>query len=126
MTAMCGVKLIDRENIKELMDMLGLKETVNGLARANGVRWYAHVLRRDEDDILQKALKFKVNGGQRKRKCSKVIWEIGEEGDEKSWVEERRGYRSSSMEERSESGCCGRGTSGHPCQRGKTGFKLDR
>ena len=32
----CGVKL---------MDMLGLKEAVGKLARANGVRWYGHVLR---------------------------------------------------------------------------------
>ena len=28
--------------------MLGLKETVVQMAKANGVRWYRHVLRRDD------------------------------------------------------------------------------
>ena len=47
------------------MDILGLKETVDGLAIANPVRWYGHVLRRDDDDVLEIALDFEVN---RKRK----------------------------------------------------------
>ena len=33
---MCGVKLEDKRNTEELMDMLGLKEAANNLARANG------------------------------------------------------------------------------------------
>ena len=28
--------------------MLGLKETVVQMAKVNGVRWYGHVLRRDD------------------------------------------------------------------------------
>ena len=32
--------------------MLGLKETVDWLAIVNGVRWYAYVLRRDENIVL--------------------------------------------------------------------------
>ena len=36
--AMCGVKLVDKRNTEELMDMLGLKEVADKLARANGVR----------------------------------------------------------------------------------------
>ena len=36
--AMCGVKLVDKRNTEELMDMLGLKEAADKLARANGVR----------------------------------------------------------------------------------------
>ena len=34
------------------MDMLGLKETIDRLATENGVRWYGHVLRRDDDSVL--------------------------------------------------------------------------
>ena len=45
---MCGVKLVDKRNTVELMDMLGLKEAADKLARANGVRWYGHVLRQLE------------------------------------------------------------------------------
>ena len=54
--AMCGVKLVVKNNSRELMDMLGLKETIDGLARANAVRWFGHVLRKDEEIFLKKAL----------------------------------------------------------------------
>ena len=36
------------------------------MAQANGVRWYGHVVRRDEESILKKAMMLQVNG-QRKR-----------------------------------------------------------
>ena len=45
---MCCVKLVDKTNTMELMDMLELKETTDMLVRANGVRWYDHVLRQPE------------------------------------------------------------------------------
>ena len=48
------------------MEMLGLKETVVQVAKANGVRWYGHVLRRDDGHVLRKALEFEVKG-KRKR-----------------------------------------------------------
>ena len=44
------------------MEMLGLKEKVVQMARANGVRWYGHVLRRDDGHVLRKALEFEVKG----------------------------------------------------------------
>ena len=56
--AMCVVKLVHKRNTVELMDMLGLKEAADKLARANGVRWYGHVLRQPEKDVLI----HKVNG----------------------------------------------------------------
>ena len=39
MRSMCGVKLVDRKKMVELMEMLGLKETLDRMAKANGVRW---------------------------------------------------------------------------------------
>jgi len=60
--AMCGVKLMDRTITEELMGMLGLPHTVDMLARANGVHWYGHILRRDDDRVLRRALDFKVTG----------------------------------------------------------------
>ena len=48
-TAMCGQKVVDSKTTEEQMDMLGLKETIDRLATANGVRWYGHELRRDDD-----------------------------------------------------------------------------
>ena len=42
------------------MSLLGLKDNLDGLAKATGVRWYGHVLRRDNDDVLKRALNFEV------------------------------------------------------------------
>ena len=53
MGAMCGVKIIEKRSQK-LMSLLGLKDTLDGLAGATGVRWYGRVLRR--------ALDFEVVG----------------------------------------------------------------
>ena len=59
--AMCGVKLVDKKNTEELIDMLGLKEVADKLARTNSVRWYGHVLRRPEEDVLMKAMVHEVD-----------------------------------------------------------------
>ena len=32
------------------------------MTKVNGVRWYGHVLRRDDGHVLRKALEFKVKG----------------------------------------------------------------
>ena len=66
MRSMCGVKLVDRKKMEKLMEMLSLKETFDRIAKANGVRWYEHVIRRDDDNILKKAMMLEVNG-KRKR-----------------------------------------------------------
>ena len=52
MRAMCGVRLIEKRRSQELTSLLGLKDTLNEIARASGVRWYGHVLRRDNGDVL--------------------------------------------------------------------------
>ena len=60
--AMCGAKLMEKKRTEDLMEMLGLKEAVVQMARANGVKWYRHVLRRDDGHVLRKALEFEVKG----------------------------------------------------------------
>ena len=52
--AMCGVQLIDRKRSTDVMFMLGLNETMDQLAMANSVRWYGHVLRREDGHVLRK------------------------------------------------------------------------
>ena len=42
--------------------MLGLNDTINQLPMANFVRWYGHVLRREDDHVLRRALDFEVEG----------------------------------------------------------------
>ena len=55
------------------MEMLGLTETLDRMAKANRVRWYGHVIRRNDDDIslLKKAVMLEVNW-QRKRAWPKM------------------------------------------------------
>ena len=57
---------MEKKRTGDLMEMLGLKETVVQMAKPNGVRWYGHVLRRDDGHVLRKALEFEVKG-KRKR-----------------------------------------------------------
>ena len=65
-------KLRDRKESEELMDRLGLKETADRLAKANGVRWYGHVLRKEKDDALRRALAFEVEGSRRRGRPKKT------------------------------------------------------
>ena len=58
---MSGVKLVDKRNTEELIDMLRLKEAADKLARANGVKWYG-ALGQPEEDVLMKALVHEVDG----------------------------------------------------------------
>ena len=46
--AMSGVKLLDQRNSEELMDMLGIKESLDRMAKACSIRWYGHVLRKED------------------------------------------------------------------------------
>ena len=73
MRAMCVQKVVDRKTTEGQMDMLGLKETIDLLVTANGVRWYGHVLRRDDDSVLRVALDLEVSE-KRKRGRPKKTW----------------------------------------------------
>ena len=63
--------------------MLGLRETAVQMAKANGVRLYGHVLRRDDGHVLRKALEFEVRG-KRKRGRPKKTWKAQGEKESKS------------------------------------------
>jgi len=66
------------------MEMLGLNETLDKMAIASGVRWFGHVLRRDENDVLREALQFEVDGrrgddqeihgkSKSRKKCKRLV-----------------------------------------------------
>ena len=42
--------------------MLGLRETIDRLATANGVRLHEHVLRKDDNSVLRVGLDLEVSG----------------------------------------------------------------
>ena len=60
------------------MSMLGLKDTLDGPARASGVQWYGHVLKRDNGNVLRRALDFEV-AGRRGRGSLNMMWKRQEE-----------------------------------------------
>ena len=62
------MQLKDGKRSTDLMFMLGLKETIDQLAMANSVRWYGHVLRREDGHVVRRALDFEVEGQLKKRR----------------------------------------------------------
>ena len=57
--AMCRVNLLDRRNSEKLMDTSGIKESLDRIAKASSImRWYGHVLRKEDENVIVKALKF--------------------------------------------------------------------
>ena len=62
MRAICGAKLVDKRNTEELMDMFELKKASDKLARVNGVRWYGHIVKQPEEDVLMRPMVHEVDG----------------------------------------------------------------
>ena len=77
MRTMYGQKIIDKKTTEEQMNMLGLKETLDWFATANGIRSHGHALRWDADSVLKVALDSEVN--QEKAKTTKNHEEVEEE-----------------------------------------------
>ena len=73
--AMYVVQLKDRKISTDLMFMLGVRKTIHQLAIANSVRWYGHVLRREDGHVLRRAFDFEVEG-QRKKGRQERKWKM--------------------------------------------------
>jgi len=57
---MCGVKLKDRLPSKELRERLGIDDIALVFLQQNRLRWYGHVLRKDDDDWVKKCREYEV------------------------------------------------------------------
>ena len=75
---MCGIKLKDRLPSKELRERLGVDDIALVLQQ-NRLRWYGHVLRKDDDDWVKKCTEYEVEGprprGRPKRTWREVVQE---------------------------------------------------
>ena len=75
---MCGVKLKDRLPSKELRETLGIDDIALVLQQ-NRLRWYRHVLRKEDDDWVKKCMEHEVEGprprGRPKRTWREVVRE---------------------------------------------------
>ena len=67
------------------------------MAKVNGVRWYRHVLRRDDGHVLRNGLEFEKKG-KRKQGQSKKMWKMQVEKESKILVWKKGCSESSEME----------------------------
>ena len=58
---MRGIKLKDRFPSEELRERLGIDD-IALLLQQNMLRWYGHVLRKDDDDWVKKCMEYEVEG----------------------------------------------------------------
>ena len=70
--AMSDVKLLDRRNIEELMDMLCIEECFHRMAKASCMRWSSPVLRKEDENVIVKALKFEMAGSRGSKRTNKI------------------------------------------------------
>jgi len=72
---MCGIKLKDRLPSKELRERLGIDD-IALILQQNRLRWYGHVLRK-QDDWVKKCMEYEVEGprprGRPKRTWREVV-----------------------------------------------------
>ena len=119
--AKCGWKFVDRKTTEEQMDVLWLKETVDRLATANGVTWYRHELRRDDDGVLRVALDPEVKVRRKQGRPKKDLTKASGRG-----VREEGGYPKSSKVERWNANNCRRnGVNPTISAKGKVQFKTE-
>jgi len=69
---MCRVKLKDRLPSKELRERLGIDDIALVLQQKR-LRWYGHVLRKEDDDWVKKCMEYEVEG-PRPRGRPKRTW----------------------------------------------------
>jgi len=58
---MCGIKLNDRFPSKELRERPGIDDIALVLQQ-NRLRWYGHVLRKEDDDWVKECMEHEVEG----------------------------------------------------------------
>ena len=82
---MCGIKLKDRLPSKELRERLGVDDIALVLQQ-NRLRWYGHVLRKEDDDWVKKRMKLRVQDqgedqrGPGERLYERTVKHVNEQG----------------------------------------------
>jgi len=74
---MCGVKSQDRVPSKDLKGRLELEDIIS-VRLWNKLRWYGHVLRKEDNDLVKKCMEYKVEGTWPRGKPKKTWRDIVE------------------------------------------------
>jgi len=73
----CGIKLQDRVPSKGLRERLGLDDIISVLQQ-NRLRWYGHVLQKEDNDWVKKCMVYEVEGARPRGRPKKTWREIVE------------------------------------------------
>ena len=71
--SMCGVQLEGRKRTKDLILMVASNETIDHMAMANSAPWYRHMLRREDDHVVRRALDFEIEGQEKKELPRRIL-----------------------------------------------------
>jgi len=74
-TWMCGIKLQDRVPSKRSRERLGLRDIISVLQQ-NRLRWYGHVLQKEDSDWVMKCMVYEVEGAKPRGRPEKTWIEI--------------------------------------------------
>ena len=74
---MCGIKLQDRVPSKGSRERLGLDNIISVLQQ-NRLRWYGHVLQKEDNDWVKKCMEYEVEGARPRGRPKKTWREIVE------------------------------------------------
>jgi len=61
---MCNVKVKDRVPSKQLRERLGIDDNIILILQQNRLRWYGHVLQKEDNDWVKKYMEYKVEGSR--------------------------------------------------------------
>ena len=56
---MCGISMKDRRTNKELRRLVGV-EPITTIIRSGRLRWYGHVMRKADEDMVKKCMEYRV------------------------------------------------------------------
>jgi len=60
---MCDIEVIDRVPSKEFRERLGSDDIISVLQQ-NRLRWYGHMLRKEDNDWVKKCVEYEVEGSR--------------------------------------------------------------
>jgi len=69
---MCNVKVKDRVPSKELRERLGTDD-ITLILQQNRLRWYGHVLRKEDTDWVKKCMEYEVEGSRPRGRPRDVV-----------------------------------------------------
>jgi len=72
---MCNVKIKDRVPSKELRERLGIDDIIL-IVLQNRLRWYGHVLRKEDTDWVKKCMEYKVEGSRSRGRPNRTWREV--------------------------------------------------